>query len=167
MSNWDRYLYDWVDVGDSKVCPTCRSRAAEESKLFSQWGATPGDGQSECGGKCRCIFLPSAIIDFDATFEGGKTILMELEKSGVENPSLLTFEAQKFYKVDDLVNEYEIITSDWNLPLKFYELQGADEKIDLLNDLIYMINNRSVTPELEKSILIRNKWMNGKLEYKE
>lgn len=160
---WDDYLYDWVDVGDSKVCPTCRRRGNEPPRLFNEWEATPGDGQSECDGYCRCIFLPHAIVEFDTSFEGGKTILMDLTNRRANFPISLTFEEQVFKQVDELVEEYEAITGNWNLPDLFYNQPGGDKKRDFLKDVISSIRKGKVEKELYNSILKTNRWIGSKL----
>lgn len=169
MENWELYLYDWVDVGDSKVCPTCRHRATMAPMLFSEWEATPGDGQSECGGKCRCIFLPHEIVALDTSFEGGKTILLELEKQVKRFPTSIQFEEAVFKQVDELVGQYESLTSvyyevgDWNLPEKFYRLHGGDEKRAFLRELLKMVKSGKFPESLKKDILSTNDWwMQGK-----
>jgi len=169
MENWELYEYDWVDSGDSKVCPTCRRRAAEPPKLFRDWEATPGDGQSECGGKCRCLPMPHIITSLDESFEGGKTILLELGKQTKRFPTSIKFEEAVYRQIDDLVGEYESLSSiyyktgDWNLPEEFYRLHGGDEKRAFVRKLIKWVKSGEFPESIKKDILHTNDWwMQGK-----
>jgi hypothetical protein len=166
MANWDKYLYDWIDVGDSKVCPTCRARGSSPPQLFYAWGVTPGDGSTECGGKCRCVFLPHAIFALDTSFEGGKTILLELTKRRAQFPISIAFEEKVFRQVDELVLEYETITRNWNLPEIFYELPSGDQKRDFLRKVVRYVKEKNVPDYIRDSILQKNSWMKGELKWR-
>lgn len=163
-------MYDWVDVGDARVCPTCKARAAEPAKLFQDWENTPGDGQSECGGKCRCIFLPHEIISMDTSFEGSKTILLELEKQGAKYPTAIHFEEAVFKQVDELVGEYERLSAvyyevgDWNLPNRFYAIHDGIEKREFLEKLIGWVKSGRIPDNIRADILKTNAWwMRGRI----
>jgi hypothetical protein len=164
MAKWDEYLYDWVDVGDRYVCPTCIARSKWPPMLFQDFPALPGDGHSECGGRCRCIFLPHELIALTPSFEGGKTILLEIEGQMKRFPISLEYEERVFREVDKLVGEYEKLTGkyykvgDWNLPEEFYRLHGGDEKLAFLKKLIEWVKKGDFPIGIVEDILKTNDW---------
>lgn len=165
-----RWLLDWVDVGDSKVCDTCKERAGYPPVTLEEWPAIPGDLTSECMEFCRCFFCPHVIADFSTTFQGGKSILLELEKESKNFPIRIEYEEKLFKQVDSLVLEYETITKEyyvegnWNLPEKFYMSHTGNRKVEILEQLIKDIKNDTIPQKMKDSIIKNNNWwMKGKL----
>lgn len=53
-------LSTWVAVQDGRTCPDC-ARLAGKTMTISDWiasGILPGNGQTVCGGWCRCMLVP-------------------------------------------------------------------------------------------------------------
>jgi len=52
-------VFKWQSVGDDRVCDDCEDLHGKEMK-YSEWLTSnmPGDGQTICGGRCRCILVP-------------------------------------------------------------------------------------------------------------
>ena len=51
--------FQWVSVGDGKVCPDCEERHGETGKMeFFELLGLPGSGFSVCGSHCRCKLVP-------------------------------------------------------------------------------------------------------------
>ena len=65
-------IFKWQSVGDGRVCEDCENLHGKEMR-YSEWLTTnmPGDGQTICGGRCRCILVPveewqnETIVDLD------------------------------------------------------------------------------------------------------
>jgi len=64
-------LFDWVGVGDNKICDDCLERNNMEPRTFQEWAAIglPGEGATVCGKNCRCILMPAD------TLEKGKAVI--------------------------------------------------------------------------------------------
>ena len=52
--------FQWVTVGDGKVCPDCDERHGETGTMeFFELLGLPGSGFSVCGPNCRCKVIPA------------------------------------------------------------------------------------------------------------
>ena len=52
--------FQWVTVGDGKVCPDCEERHGETGTMeFFELLGLPGSGFSVCGPNCRCKVIPA------------------------------------------------------------------------------------------------------------
>jgi len=113
--------------------------------------------------------MPHIITSLDESFEGGKTILLELGKQTKRFPTSIKFEEAVYRQIDDLVGEYESLSSiyyktgDWNLPEEFYRLHGGDEKRAFVRKLIKWVKSGEFPESIKKDILHTNDWwMQGK-----
>ena len=54
-------VFRWQSVGGPSVCVDCEDLHGKEM-AYSEWLASnmPGDGQTICGGRCRCALVPVA-----------------------------------------------------------------------------------------------------------
>ena len=51
--------FQWVSVGDNKVCPDCETRHGDEGTLeYHQTLGLPASGFSVCQTNCRCKLVP-------------------------------------------------------------------------------------------------------------
>ena len=57
--------FDWVGIGDSKICDDCLERNNMPPKPFGEWAAIglPGEGATACNKNCRCILLPVGSLE--------------------------------------------------------------------------------------------------------
>jgi SPP1 gp7 family putative phage head morphogenesis protein len=52
--------YQWISVGDGKVCPDCEERHGESGTMeFFETIGLPASGFSVCTTNCRCQLVPS------------------------------------------------------------------------------------------------------------
>ena len=52
--------FQWVSVGDGKVCPDCEAKHGETGKMeYFELLGLPGSGFSLCGSHCRCKLVPA------------------------------------------------------------------------------------------------------------
>lgn len=60
----DETLFEWISVGDNRVCPDCLSRH-KQVKTLKEWFnvGIPGGGFTLCLSSCRCIILPTEYVD--------------------------------------------------------------------------------------------------------
>ena len=49
-------MMKWQTVGDDRVCDDCLELGKQPARPYSEWLTSnlPGDGQTICGGRCRC-----------------------------------------------------------------------------------------------------------------
>lgn len=52
----DEWFVEWVDVGDSVECSTCRGEAKQGFRSISTLTRLPG-GNTKCGARCRCVLV--------------------------------------------------------------------------------------------------------------
>lgn len=53
--------FQWVSIGDGKVCPDCEEKHGEEGTMeFFELLGLPASGFSICGPNCRCILVPAS-----------------------------------------------------------------------------------------------------------
>ena len=51
--------FQWISVGDGKVCPDCEEKHGETGKMeYFELIGLPGSGFSLCGSHCRCKLVP-------------------------------------------------------------------------------------------------------------
>lgn len=57
-------VYDWLGVSDGKICPDCLARHNMQSKTYDEWEriGLPGAGATVCMDFCRCVLIPSGVI---------------------------------------------------------------------------------------------------------
>lgn len=53
--------FQWVSIGDGKVCPDCEEKHGEEGTMeFFELLGLPASGFSICGPNCRCVLVPAS-----------------------------------------------------------------------------------------------------------
>lgn len=53
--------FQWISVGDGKVCPDCEEKHGETGKMeYFELIGLPGSGFSLCGSHCRCKLVPAS-----------------------------------------------------------------------------------------------------------
>ena len=61
----DQKLWDWLGVGDDKMCETCVTRHNDVSRTMDEWRAIglPGAGSTICQENDRCTLVPAGAVD--------------------------------------------------------------------------------------------------------
>jgi hypothetical protein len=131
----NQYIWEWVNMGDDKVCVDCERLAELPAAPLDEWPTEPGRGDTVCGDYCRCAFVPADLI----------SIYPDLKTEGkiIINDGLLSGEAvnmntdyKTFAELDDLIGEYKGLTGGGKLPPEYYAINTAKGRIDFLNDYL-------------------------------
>lgn len=59
-------LYQWVSVGDTRVCSDCELLADFPPMPLGQWPTSPGAGDTTCNAGCRCSWDTWGVIPSDS-----------------------------------------------------------------------------------------------------
>ena len=86
--------FQWVSVGDGKVCPDCEAKHGETGKMeYFELLGLPGSGFSLCGSHCRCKLVPE-----NYKGENLDKPLVKGDKKSKWKPTMTLKEAESFSK---------------------------------------------------------------------
>ena len=84
--------FQWVSVGDGKVCPDCEERHGETGTMeFFELLGLPASGFSVCGSNCRCQLVPENYKgeNLDRPLVKGKQIsINDIKMAGKHNTTI-------------------------------------------------------------------------------
>jgi hypothetical protein len=130
----DDYLWEWLDMGDDKVCPDCARLSSMEPVSFTEWETErtlPGRGDTVCGDRCRCVLYPTDLVATHPDLKsGGKVVIKDIGDLTVS----LDIPYEIFQTYDDLVVRYRQATSGGTLPDEIYYIDNIDGRIKYLQD---------------------------------
>ena len=164
IPEWMYWLMDWVTVGDGRVCPDCVSEGNMPPRMLDQFPYLPREGGTVCDGDCRCMLLPHDLYESEMILDGLNSIIISDYISIDTAPIKIIEEFNYFIQVNNLVLEYENLSSkyydigDWNLPDKYYDQVGSENKRDYLEKLLYRLKENKLTEIDKKSILRTNRF---------
>jgi hypothetical protein len=158
--NIEAWPLGWITVGDEKVCPECEDRNTWEPRTLTEWEeyGLPGRADTSCRGHCRCVLLPEQLIEIYPKLKGTTVKLRDADDSLRITREINT----KLYSdLDALVNKYETITDNWNLPESYYKISDVQARIKFLDNVIYQIQSGTIQPDLWGNILLTNPYLEG------
>lgn len=132
----NQYEWEWINMGDDKVCPDCERLAKMPPASMTEWvknRTEPGRGDTACGKKCRCAMAPSNLISITSDLKSSnKTIIGSENKQAVEHatPEKLSHE------LDDLIGKYKATTNYAKLPKEYYAIDDFERQIKFLTDFL-------------------------------
>jgi hypothetical protein len=151
-------LLTWVTVGDGKVCPNCRDYGRMEPADLLTWAeerTTPGAGDTYCEDHCRCFLFPVSLISFDTRFERE----FFTKKKGRLKVVSAADEILQEEALRDNIMEWQYKTDNWNLPDRYYEIEGVTQKKEYLDGLLERLNDNALTSKDWDAIRRANPWM--------
>lgn len=147
---WERLPVRWSAIFDGKACPDCLELSRTEPMPLAWWisqGKIPGNGRTVCMMRCRCIFLPVTIFEIIPRIENEAFLILEKDTPTLYRERI---DKDQYKKYDALVDIYEAITPNFNLPKYVYRnenLAGPAAKKAYLKGLINRIGTNSLTKE--------------------
>ena len=146
-----------MDVGDKNVCEDCKRLNRCQTRTLNMWVSVglPGSGHTLCLRKCRCILLPETLLEVFPTLRG-QTIKL---RDDVNLRIRKAIDYTLFTKLDGLVEKYETITDNLNLPASYYNLYDVNERIKFLENVIKQIESGKITGELWHQIKLQNPFL--------
>ena len=111
--------FQWVSVGDGKVCPDCEERHGETGTMeFFELLGLPASGFSVCGSNCRCQLIPESYK--------GENLDKPLVKGRVPIADGVTFKGNK----KELTKSFNSEISDFSQGKKITAYHGSNRKFD-------------------------------------
>jgi len=117
----NQYDWEWMNMGDDKVCPDCERLATLPPASMKVWvteRTEPGRGDTACGKKCRCAMVPADLVS------------VTLGSSSRERQQKLADE------LSDLIRKYKAITNGRKLPPEYYANDNFEGQIKFLTDFL-------------------------------
>ena len=130
----DNYQWDWVDMGDNRVCDDCARLSGLPAATYSEWEnerTVPGKGDTVCGDNCRCILVPGDLIQVAPDLRAEGKLVIPDEGTLIVDPKTPYAE---FKVLDDLIGEYKAVTGGRKLPPQYFEIESVSGRIEYLND---------------------------------
>ncbi len=133
-----RYTWEWIDMGDDRVCPDCERLSAMPPATMEVWvteRTEPGRGDTVCGDRCRCILVPADLIEiFPDLRTEGKIVIDDGLLSGQVVNAGVPYEV--FEKLDDLIMEYKSRMGGKKLPPEYYAINDVRRRISYLEGIL-------------------------------
>tara|TARA_Y100000034_G_scaffold134556_1_gene203301 strand:- start:198 stop:1253 length:1056 start_codon:yes stop_codon:yes gene_type:complete len=138
--------FQWVTVGDGKVCPDCDERHGETGTMeFFELLGLPGSGFSVCGPNCRCKVIPANYkgenldkplikqkININAANMAGKhKTIKDAEKWALLN--IKGVRKTNYKKMD--IDNVNTINKELGLLQKKYNRLGNIEEIEIVSNV--------------------------------
>jgi hypothetical protein len=138
-SDTSKWLLSWHREPDNRVCPGCIANSTKRPMTLAQWEAygLPLSGDTECGDNCRCILVPTELIDY-----GQNVIGIDVPTGGL--PKGGGIPAAIYQELSELIATYKALINVDVLPPKFYDnlmSLDTDRRILYLQQLIEAVRN--------------------------
>jgi len=132
----NQYTWEWVNMGDDKVCPDCERLATLPPASMEEWvqdRTEPGRGDTVCGDRCRCAMVPADLLEIypDLKTEGKIVIDDGLLSGEIVN---MNTSYKTFAELDDLIGQYKLFTDGLKLPPEYYAINTAKGRIKFLEN---------------------------------
>lgn len=132
----DRYLWDWINMGDDRVCDDCERLASLPPATMTEWTTQrtePGRGDTVCGDRCRCAMVPADLVSiFPDLKTEGKIIIDDGLLTGEISEVKAPYEV--FGELDGLIAEYKASTGGKKLPPEYFRIASVRKRIVFLEE---------------------------------
>lgn len=175
MAQVDQMLFNWISVGDAKVCEDCLAFEAYPAAPLEWWeenGIMPRQVITKCEPHCRCGLAPAGMDDIQrqvedmiekAVQEGfghtvidlttGRTVLLrEFE----QYEGLLTVQYERIAYMESLIYQWKLENGGIKLPDDFFQQQDIEK-------MIRWLEGKGVLPGQQQGGLLTKNQIENKL----